>query len=523
MKIWNIIGLLGLLICLAGVCISCSDDSSSIDPYGRKKRGDVYMAFQLEKDPVFLATRSIEESYGTKKERKVSSVYMLLYAAGGDNSQLLYRIPIAAKTDGDEDFKGLDVAHGDNTYFVSQPVNLKKQDYQLVVLVNPTNDLLASVAKSEEDAGVNCNTLGDLKTAVTNTSASNFYNNEETDFFMTNAGDVIFVPENRLYKKGNEAVSNPVLVPVERLVAKISVHKGFDSNNATLGGKIGAVTWTIDVSNKHTYLMRQQDYLITGAKESGFHTERKDVYARDPNFNINMEFLSDEAKRKEHFNLFTHKDNAQFIDWNTTATATNYKYLLENTMSKEDQNNDDTDPKTYTSQVLLKVIITEPKGMPGVNNYYSFYDNTETDEAKRWKIFTHAQAMEWINGTFPSDMAALDNILKQAQELTDSPFNFKKGEDEEPSEYVSTSLLTYHKDGLNVYRIPIMHFGVDERVTSEENYGYYGIVRNNIYKITIKSIKGPGIDSSNEGYLSADITINPWYGREWEEDLTPNL
>lgn len=521
---YNIL-LLGLLACIGFCLTSCSDEESLIDPYGRKKRGDHYLSFHLNTDPSGLSlTRSVEYSQGTKEERSVGSVYLLIYEAAGLSGNLLYTIPIAAQTDGENDFHGGDVVSGDKTHFISKPVSLERQDYQIVVLVNPSVSLLSSKAKSQEDEGAGCNNLKDMTDALTQAAPEHFYNaTGKSNFFMSNAGGVIYISEDNLQKKGDEAISKPVSIPVERLLAKVSVHKGFTGDDVSLGGTIGAVTWGIDLTNKQTYLIRQGDLLIDGQPESGFHANRMDVYAKDPNFNMNSEFIANETKKKEHFNIIDPLKNDDFLAWNTTNQTEHYRYILENTMSKEDQNNDKADPKSYTTHIVLKVIITKPKGLDATS-YYSYYDETEANANNRWKVFTHEQAVEWFNNSYPIDMAALEPVLIKAQEMENSPFNFKKDEDKAPDKYVTTSFkLTYHKDGLNIYRIPIMHFGVDDRIKSVEDYGYYGIVRNNIYNITIKSIKGPGIDSSNEGYLSAEINIKPWNYRRWEEDIKPSL
>ncbi|MDF9830792.1 Mfa1 family fimbria major subunit [Parabacteroides sp. PF5-6] len=523
MNIRNKIGLLALCVCLIGAFTACSDDDNDFSLYGNKKRGDVFLSLQMETDPS-LSTRATGTDYGTKEEKAVVSVHALFYEAAGENSKLLYNFNIEAKTNGEENFNGNHVHSGNQSQFVSKAIDLKKQDYQLVVLVNASDALLSSIGKAEENFPSGYNTLKDLQTAIIGTSAETFYDTDKKSYFlMSNAGGIIYVPQSMLKNRDSEATAAPAYIPVERIVAKVSVHKGFAKDEVEFGGKIGNVSWDVDVTNKQTYLMRQADYLITGVQESGFHNPRNEVYAKDPNFDTNEIFLTDETKKKEHFTLLGLNQTDRYLDWNpTTATTTYYRYVLENTMAKADQNKDKTDPKTYTTQILLKVQITEPKGLKDIHSYYSFEDKTEP-EGKQWKVFSHAQAVEWYNGTYPSDMAALKAVLESAQKMENSPFNFNKEGNAEPTEFVTTSLnkLTYHKDGLNVYRIPIMHFGVDDRIKAEEDYGYYGVVRNNIYKIVIKSIKGPGVDSSNEGYVSADITINPWYGREWEEDLKP--
>ncbi|MCD8164924.1 MAG: Mfa1 family fimbria major subunit, partial [Bacteroides sp.] len=481
-------GLFAYWICPVSLFISCGDANEASGLYDTTKRGNYSLAFQIKTGQAFDATRATDLFDGTKGEKAVSSVYILLYDAAGANSQLLYNIPIKAQTNGEENFHGQDVASGDPNKFISNPIGLKKQDYQLIVLVNPSTRILAEKARSQEDYGAECNTLKEMMDAFRATSANEFYNsNGETNFFMTNAGGVIYISQSQLEEKEQNALLNPVSVPIERILAKISLHNGMTSNQATLGGKIGAITWGIDVANRYTYLVRQSNYLISGAQETGFHPNREEVYAKDPNFNTNAQFISDEAKRKEQFTILSLQDQQAFINCNTSKTDNSYyQYVLENTISRADQNSDNTDPKLYTTQLLVKVIITEPKGMKDVTSYYSFYDSTEQDTGKKWKIFTHEQAVEWYNSTFPSDMVALKEILEQAQDMENSPFNFKDGEDIEPATYVATPFrLTYHKDGLNIYRIPIEHFGTNDKTKDVEDYGYYGVVRNNVYQIII--------------------------------------
>ncbi len=518
------IGVVGCWICLISLFVSCIHSNDEPNPDDKAKRGNYHLSFQIGIGQTFDYTRTTYISDGTKEERSVSSVHILLYEAVGTNSPLLYNIPLQAQTNGQENFHGQDVASGNQDQFISKPIKLKKQDYQLIVLVNPSPAILSQKARSQEDYGAGRNTLKEIMDAIQDTSADSYYNkNGDTNFFMANAGGVIYISGSQLEEEEQNALLNPVSVPVERMLAKISLHNGMSGSQATLGGKIGAITWGVDITNKASYLVRQPDYLITGAQEIGFHTIREEVYAKDPNFDINSEYVNDETKRKEQFTILSLTDQQAFINCNSSRTDnTYYQYVLENTMSRTDQNNDNTDPKLYTTQLLIKVIITEPAGMTGVNTYYSFYDTTDAD--KRWKIFTHEQAVEWYNGTYPSDMQALEEILQQAQTMTDSPFNFKSGEDQEPTAYVSTSFgLTYHKDGLNVYRVPVQHFGTNGKNYSATDYGYYGVVRNNIYQVVITSINGPGIESANESYISTEITLNPWFARDWEEDLKPGI
>ncbi|MCD8267890.1 MAG: Mfa1 fimbrilin C-terminal domain-containing protein [Parabacteroides sp.] len=64
--------------------------------------------------------------------------------------------------------------------------------------------------------------------------------------------------------------------------------------------------------------------------------------------------------------------------------------------------------------------------------------------------------------------------------------------------------IEYFKDGVNYYRIPIQHFGDQLKGA----YGYYGVVGNNQYNITINSLTGPGsIGGGTASYMSADIKV----------------
>jgi hypothetical protein len=93
--------------------------------------------------------------------------------------------------------------------------------------------------------------------------------------------------------------------------------------------------------------------------------------------------------------------------------------------------------------------------------------------------------------------------------------------------------IKFYKGGVCYYTVLIRHFN---DVLASWNgslpyvYGRYGVVRNNIYKITINSIKRPGEpivtpptrtnpDDELDSYLSFDVTVMPWLVRTQQVDL----
>lgn len=515
---------MGMCVWLVLSQTSCNNDDNPDNPSNTQK--NAFLSFQLNTNPAGEETRAVYDDYGTEQERKVSTVHILLYDAAG--SDLLYNFTIGAKTDGKSAFTGSDVARSyDANGFTSKAIELEKNDYQMIVLINAPAKILDN-AKAKENYPSGYSTLEDMLKAVSGIP-SDFHDSNKENFFMSNAAGIILVPESAFAEEKTVAENTPVSAPVDRLLAKVLVYENTTNKIADikLGGTLGEITWGLDVSNKQTFPIRLLDKLKDGTYESGFHFPRKDIYAKDPNFTGNEGIVTNDNEKEKHFNYIDLSVAANFVPWipfdDRNKPAAHYQYVLENTQSVDDQNSKTTDPGLYTTQVMLKVIITEPgkddKKLTGVNDYYSYTYKDSSDEYK-WLVFTHEQAVEWFTGSYPSDMVILrtNEVFKKAQELLSSPFDFTDKTDGAPDKFITTELgLTYHKAGLNVYRIPIMHFGTDG--ASVGDYGYYGIVRNNTYKVIILSINGPGINTTNDGFISASIAINEWYDRDWEEEL----
>lgn len=523
MKSWIQITFRGLLVYLSIYSVSSCIDGN-VELPGPNSRGEEgYLSFRLHIHSADILSHSSVD-YGTVEERKVSNIYMLLYDGGGKTGTLRKKTEIRA-TNTSGTFAGEDVVNRtnilpDESSFVIKAIPLEKKNYQLIMLINPT---LAILARATE----NTSTVGDMLTAITETSASDYQTAD--GLFMTNAGGLVQIVESQIKEGSILAEEDPIVVPVERIMAKVFVFENRSKKltEVTTGGTIESVNWALDVTNKQTYLVRQQDKLKDGTTESIFITDRSLVYAKDPNFTGNGTIISNEQERNKHFTIIDPLVSTGFQPWNAYNKPTDYyQYILENTVSQADQNAAGVEPSAYLTQVVLKAIIKNPGKVITENDYYSFsYINSQNKS--EWKAFTHAQAVEWFNGKYPSDMpASLHQALVEAQTQNGSPFKFQIENQVLPSSpgyYASTKTtegqVTFHKAGLNIYRIPIRHFGTED--VAKTDYGYYGVVRNNTYNIIINSINGPGTNTSDEGYISSQIIVNPWFERGWAEDYTP--
>lgn len=545
---------------------SCSSDDSlgggqTVKPPVQEV--DAYISFELGLGSD-LITRA-ETNEGSAEEQKVSSIYLLLFAGTDQTAPLHYCYKLDANTNGTAVFSGTDVLGAGNGYggpgktsFRSKARVIKPAAYQMVVIANlhagtfkPTlpgnvdlKDMLNTI--SETYAGevpetiLSDNTLieryriSNLITApVSGVSPYNFFRvGIEDEFTMTNANGIISIPINRLQASEEDAEATPFYVHLDRVVSKVIVRRGanFQVTNGTLNETNG-VGWGAVMTNTATYLVRKPDYL-SDASQSGNNYRsvakevaadglnpilsghelplRKYTYAADPNFDSHLSGTSD----YEEYIL-------EGRYWNLDPTCMGngptdeYQYILENTVSFANQSSDSW--REYVTQVEVQAVITNPGGLTATD-YYSF--KNRDGEAK---VFTHAQARMWkANNSFPSDMVGLAAAIAadEARPAGKRAFDFSASA---PSgEFRTSSGITYHAGGLNIYKIPVKHFfipGVTEAETARKTvYGHYGVVRNNVYVITINSITGPG-DGSTDQYISSRVTINPWWAKVWDEDV----
>jgi len=524
-----------LLLLTAGVLFTSCSEENGVDPFvdpSEEEGGTGYLSINLVADPT-LYTRATQYEAIYAWEHQVQSVWVLLYNTSGELEEK-FEFGVTNFENGElvnfkdktSQNKGVGkTGTNPKMQFTTVAKPVKRKTYKMVVLVNP-EDVLShyGLTISTTDAeGKKLSALTDKIWDISSLSGLNVFggrrNMSTTPFFMSNANGVITVTSSDLQPTEDEALSKPVSVYVDRLLAKVVVVRPDNAPTLPANTRLEGFKWYLNVMNTKTFPIRKYAYYSNGTMEDESNStiaQRQYMYSEDPNFNTNpgSDFVNI-ASGSEVWSTWKESN----VDWEDASLPT-YQYLLENTMSQTAQNANGA--ADYTTRIVVHAnliytnFLSTPTGPtdPG-RNYYSYESTSGV-----WKVFSHEQARFWMERGFPAEMVGLEAKIKahiSALELNPSAlaFNFKQVT---PSSTITTCVtylgITYHPQGLNIYKIPIRHF----TTASKGAYGYYGVVRNNIYSVAINSISGPGsgyVDPET-AYISAKISITPWYRRDFQ-------
>ncbi|MDR2919847.1 MAG: Mfa1 family fimbria major subunit [Tannerella sp.] len=482
---------------------------------------DAYLSFALGTNTKELTTELRSGSYdgGTFAENKVSFVYLVLYDETG---VVKYQIRLDVNNgDGSAKFTGNDVhISNDITSCRTKAQKIKNDNYKLLILANPQQDFinLTQVGKHKNEfENTQKLNLSQLMSSVGSGSET-----EYTDIFMSNGLNYIKInKDTHIFRTPEEAenTSRSLLVSIDRIVAKVTLEK---NKNITIypvgsGARFESIRWQLDNVNKQTFLMRKAAPMLNNESESSIppgyshYMYHHKLYATDPNW----EDLSNERIREnggtvfpdlsEHFyQVSKEHTNKEFADPALSLPDQKFQYVLENTMDADEQWED------VTTRVLIKANYIPPNF--NANTDYYYFDN------KAYSL----NELNTMRNNNNWDSQGLKNTVEQAisegfftnvtSTYLGKPVNSKSAAD---------GLLRYYRDGFSYYYILVRHFN-DEQVPGRMGYGRYGIVRNNVYYISITSVSGPGSPSIPEPkgpndkeykYLSARINVLPWTTR----------
>ena len=518
---------------------ACSKDTGEeINPDGEKK----WVSFKISIPQGSSTTKAEATSVGganhgdtyagTANERKITAVRVVLY---NSSDEVVYPFDLVAATDGTAAIAGTDVstaATATNTYFVSTGKEVLTQPYKMAVLINPTSAMLTATAKAAP--------LTSLEAAAT-VSVSTFANTTN-GVMMSNSQGLVDVPTTALQTSAASAEGAPVSAAVDRSVAKVFVNVpsgGIAVTNSVNGDAVdpASIKWLLDITNKKSFYLRKQAPMITavGSLPNTAATTGAEVidnsaagrlvrYATDPNW--------------IGFNSIPAGDPLLAAEFNMSdETSTNFKtlgwadadgdYVLENTMNAADQF------EVETTRILVKMNYV-PNGITAGADWISY----------KGYIFTKAAFLD-------SFKVAIDSILvgiPATREMIGLPYGFKadmeaiyvaNGGDATPGQtYDATAEptftaafvqnnLKFYLGGMSYYKVLIRHFD-DSQQPVKMAYGRYGVVRNNLYKIELASVSGPGDpvvvppdgpDDDDTSFLSAEISVLPWLVRTQSVNL----
>ena len=334
---------------------------------------------------------------------------------------------------------------------------------------------------------------------------------------------------NNIRPSLSEARQFPVLIRLERGVAKVIVADGMTL--LSHGAVAGNVTWVCDILNRKSYILRKGVVSATsnGLVRETLSTPQSKRYALDPNYeNTSMEswiknysYMPSPPPLEDNFFRFAATDQNALFFRSLAADADNpagfnWEYVPENTTNGADQYQDAVtrilvrcDYHPHLSQYL-----GNSPGADANGSYYSY----------KGHVFSIADMNALATGDVESNVKTMVEhynkleLLSLTDVLTSSALriNFGGFTGGGPSMAVSDQGLNFHYGPGNYYAVPIRHFDDKQVPISDADYnneGRYGVVRNNVYKITITNISGPGssVIPEPKGYCDREFGIETMY------------
>lgn len=271
------------------------------------------------------------------------------------------------------------------------------------------------------------------------------------------------------------------------------------------------LTWQVDIVNQKSYWLRQLTHKLGGSMETAGDTDRINFYAEDPNF----ENFSGESNLNDQFTYITtaeYNSTAKKLYppaykysgyWSWTKADTEPVYIPENTMVQNDQKRDVVTRAIFKAtlrreEFLEKESNPNPVLRKPIGDFFVFTGGNTNIENYKYNNYNKDNSTFYI--LRPEDVAIYaseastenihiylrDGILEAiAQFKADNPsFNWTDiSANENPA--ISKDLIFY-KNGEIYYEIPIEHFSVSEAGFGQ--YGRFGVVRNNWYKLNVIDI-----------------------------------
>lgn len=510
----KILKLLSIALIGTGLLASCSDDDLSKGT--NKGEGDVWVSFALTL-PSMSNTRAAgdlvtdlppatagELYAGNVNEQKIESARIVLYN-NADVAQYVFDLNVTKDGASGSIISGADIVSGNTSTTNGTTVAklVEKQPYKALVILNPTAAILTNTNEGMSVSDLDAPAV-QTATAMLTTGGA---------VLMTNEQGLVNVTVDNLKTTSTEAEGAPVAVKVDRVLAKVFVTKNETLTTAE-GDVVEDLQWTTDITNRKTFWLRKMGLLASGTQEAfGDASSRFDRYAEDPNF---TSYVGNDDPIPAEFNYKTQAEivsSLQDLGFEDAVGSDQGIYVLENTMAADNQY------EVVTTRVILKAVYTPkyPEGVTaGADKSWASYKNYKLplnvfqDKIAAAKAFTgNADEADGTIG-MPYGFVA---------EVKDKTFDFANS-------FVDGN-VKFYKDGVSFYRILIRHFNNDQQ-PEVMGYGRFGVVRNNIYKLTINSIKAPGEpvapepegpNEKEEAWISFDIEILPWVIRTQGVDL----
>ena len=577
----NVKNLFGMAV-MATALVGCSsnDNLTPNANEGAGKAGTAYASFKINL-PTVSGTRAPGDpegkpdfNPGTAAEYEVKNGTILIFNANTDKYVTRVELGTMNPWKEDTDNKGITTAASVTVQLSDVALD---GNYKALVLLNNNSETTPKVTLPTTS-----DTYTTWSAKASNANATEYV---KTDgIFMANAPKytgtttepTTLVDIKKVYASREEAQANAsTVVYVERGLAKVTMDKFDDkytigTGNTYEGDEVVIKKWQLDVTNKSTFPVHQigtlsTDYTGIWGKDrfyDGTNTAFKRVYwGIDPNYSDNKYYNGDATispKKsaleccQEDFKMIT---NAQVVGEVGTP-----QYCLENTFNLDNMK------QGQTTRVVFKAVYT-PKTFTSGETFYKVANNTAVWHGDDLKQQILTLALQAMNVTDPIEKAKYDVDLSKGSDISGvagqhliqkanitysgtpaaskvddnvvNEVNAKLGLSEaDPTNHKEKVGISTYLNGEAYYIARIKHFNQLTPWTAGEAYGTkndkylgrYGVLRNNWYSLSVKSISNLGYpevpevkpekpDDENDKYINVEVKILDWAKRKQVIDL----
>lgn len=528
------------LLCLSTACQKTLDRSEPRPSDGGK--GYVSLSFNL---PAISGTKDNDRfDAGEEEEYEVKEVIVAFFYGTSESDAVCKYAVRMGEADFEFNRQDSNITTKYSTGALEIPTKEENEKVYVLAVLNPadyisvTADSRLSVSDETDDL-----TLSKLQEFVP------VYFDHQNGFMMTNApyapdpiqDIIITLPEVTVYNEKSEAEgAAPTPIYVERVEAKVTLEaesKDYDENfeiegnTAFAGDKVTLERWVLQNTNRTYCPVRKTDVSwfnydnlrFVGGAALSMGKNMRIYWAIDGNYDM----ISDEAELQNNFNIIT----AEPADWNDVDSYTP-QYCAENTTLANAMN------KKQLTGVLIKATYVPSSFIEGAADFIltgpinSMYTTANfITSVKSALNLNDAEEVKIIaaKGMTVTDAAGLRELITvDGAEPTDAQAAAVL--------LAFSNSIRFYKDGVCYYTSLIRHFDdketplTDGGVSDEGEYdeykhlGRYGVVRNNWYQLTVKSVSGPGEPDipvipdepadARESYINCEINILSWAVRE---------
>lgn len=487
----------------------CSKDSvdSTLDG-----DGDAYISLALINEATTV-TRANSINNGTKDESMVSSVTVVCYDE--------FNVRLAVVDFGPMVIGGSDGAGKPD----AEPSDAKRVDFRtkkIVVILNHKSNLentlqtatwdLNSASNDTWDKLIKQNPIVTVKDIAT-----------AGQFVMVNAGveGSNGLCDVTLSKTPDDAVTNPVVIAVERLAVKVLVTQNDQFNSKPTGSQFNFLGWEFNTVARNTQLYTEA---ISYPEMSS--SAQKVYYRIDGTYYASQTIDKEWTLAQKDYSWLTNSidlGESKFSVSPVTRPLKEAGYCTENTMDALCQT------WGFTTKVVVRANYT-PAGLSTADwnttkpSFFSWGENYYTLEQLKTEYKS--------NSGLRIDLV---NFLRAALLLPASPITDPTDSDIDKvllsgnfNAYTGIRArnlaLRYYHESVSYYDVLIRH---DDNVKTIMGLGRYGVVRNNFYTLDLTSVLGPGTPwipdptdptgpinptdpDDKEVSLSVSITVDPW-------------